>query len=96
MRTEWIYCSNLPGCLPEMEPVGFPTYRDAADYVSDELNGFANGFDTGDDYGDAFEFGAIQAKESTESDPFYWIDPDGYVHTIEEHATESVDTAEDC
>lgn len=34
---------NLPGCMPEMEPVTFEEYSDAAEYLGDELDRIATG-----------------------------------------------------
>lgn len=36
---------NLPGCLPEMEPVTFATMEEAYDFIADEQDRVASAFD---------------------------------------------------
>lgn len=86
--TEYIYTVmwNLPGCLPEMEPIHFRNQPDAWEFLADEFTNRAN--DTPDD-ADSTEFHemAFRCEEKAnyavigEGD---WsaMGPDGYVFSI--------------
>jgi hypothetical protein len=42
---QWIAGWNLPGCLPEMEPAVFESYKDAKAFVKEEMDFMSDSWD---------------------------------------------------
>ena len=87
MKSHFIAGWNMPGYLPEMDPVDFDDFEDARDYVADEIDKTAdNAYQTNDT---ATQNDAENAIDDTNdwnaSDGPYWqVYADQYVYWVEE------------
>jgi hypothetical protein len=73
---------NLPGCLPEMEPMQFDTVEDARNALLDEINRMMHTPDFGTEAQWHYMWHSIAHTPSHDVPNNNWRGPDGYVYSI--------------
>ena len=72
----YVVCWNMPGCLPEMEPMRFDDFALARDAIHDHLVELGDGEDDEDE-----ALVEVIAEVSNMSEPFT-VEHDGYVYEV--------------
>lgn len=72
---------NMPGCLPEMEPMEFETFDEAKRAIIDELKAAEDRAESEDE---AEDFCSLAEDVNLESRPFSVVAPDGYAYCVDQ------------
>ena len=80
MDTKYVAVWNIPGCLPEMEPMEFDSFDEAKRAIIDALKEAEDGAET---EAEAEKFCHLAEDVNLESGPFAAYAPDGYAYCVQ-------------